>query len=150
MGRGLNVNWESNKFVGSFIGATLVGGKAFPFVFQGKHVEVNPLSVGALEILGSAVGEQHPDSTSELTNQMLLLSVCPFAFLASTTFVLRFGVEFQAKYEEAERLYQRSVAIREYYFGPDYPAVATTLNDWATLLASQVRGMRRRCFVEKR
>ncbi|CAM9165046.1 unnamed protein product [Ectocarpus sp. 8 AP-2014] len=89
---------------------------ALPFVFQSKHVEADPLSVGTLEILGSAVGEEYPDSTAELTNRMLLLS---------------------AKYEEAERLYQRSVAIREYYFGPDYPAVATTLNDWATLLASQ-------------
>ena len=50
----------------------------------------------------------------------------------------------QGKYAEAEPLLARSQAIREKVLGPEHPGVATTLNDQAVLLESQVRA--RRCF----
>ena len=40
----------------------------------------------------------------------------------------------QGKYEEAEPLYKRSLAIREKVFGEDHPSVATTLNNLGSLL----------------
>ncbi|CAN0192932.1 unnamed protein product, partial [Ectocarpus sp. 12 AP-2014] len=46
---------------------------------------------------------------------------------------------FQGKYEEAEPLYKRSLAIDEKVYGPDHPEVATDLNNWAALLEAQVR-----------
>ena len=46
---------------------------------------------------------------------------------------------FQGKYEEAEPLYRRSLAIDEKVYGPDHPSVATDLNNWALLLEAQVR-----------
>lgn len=44
----------------------------------------------------------------------------------------------QGKYEKAESLYDRSLAIREKTLGPDHPAVATVLNNQAGLLNKQV------------
>ncbi|CAM9854520.1 unnamed protein product, partial [Ectocarpus fasciculatus] len=75
-------------------------------------------TLGPMKFRIQPLGEEHPDSASGLTNRMLLLS-------------------FQGKYEDAEPLYQRSVAIREKALGPDHPAVATALNNWAALLTSQ-------------
>ncbi|MCH8267055.1 MAG: tetratricopeptide repeat protein [Acidobacteria bacterium] len=40
----------------------------------------------------------------------------------------------QGKYEEAEPLYQRSLAIDEKALGPEHPKVATTLENYADLL----------------
>ena len=42
-------------------------------------------------------------------------------------------------YEEAEPLYQRSLAIKEKALGPDHPSVAITLNNLAGLYQSQGR-----------
>ena len=56
-----------------------------------------------------------------------------------TIFSLSLPVTFQGKYEEAEPLYRRSLAIREKVYGPDHPAVARGLNNWAALLETQVR-----------
>ena len=44
----------------------------------------------------------------------------------------------QGKLEEAEPLYTRSLAIREKALGPDHPAVATSLNNKASLLQDMV------------
>ncbi|CAN0531485.1 unnamed protein product, partial [Scytosiphon promiscuus] len=44
----------------------------------------------------------------------------------------------QGKYSEAESLYKRSLATEEKILGPSHPAVATTLCNWAVLLAHQV------------
>ncbi|CAN0588611.1 unnamed protein product, partial [Ectocarpus sp. 12 AP-2014] len=44
---------------------------------------------------------------------------------------------FQGKYEEAEPLYVRSLAIREKVLDPDHPDVALSLNNWAGLLTVQ-------------
>lgn len=51
--------------------------------------------------------------------------------------------QFQGKYEKAETLYVRALAIWEKAYGPDHPVVATDLNNWALLLVSQVRTSRR-------
>ena len=44
----------------------------------------------------------------------------------------------QGKYDDAEPLYKRALTIREEVLGPDHPKVASSLNNLATLLASQV------------
>ena len=48
----------------------------------------------------------------------------------------------QGKFAEAERLYERSQAIREKVLGPDHPHVAGSLNNRAALLRAQVRAVR--------
>ena len=44
----------------------------------------------------------------------------------------------QGKYEDAEPLYERSLAILEETLGPRHPHVASSLNNLAGLLKSQV------------
>ncbi len=41
------------------------------------------------------------------------------------------------KYDEAEPLYRRALAIREKALGPQHPDTATSINNLAGLLASQ-------------
>ncbi len=43
----------------------------------------------------------------------------------------------QGKYDQAEPLYRRSLAIREKALGPDHPDVATSLNNLAALYKTQ-------------
>jgi tetratricopeptide (TPR) repeat protein len=43
----------------------------------------------------------------------------------------------KGKYDEAELLYRRALAIREKVLGPDHPDVAASLNNLATLLDKQ-------------
>jgi tetratricopeptide (TPR) repeat protein len=45
----------------------------------------------------------------------------------------------RALFAEAEPLYQRALAIREKEFGPEHPAVTTSLNNLAELYRSQGR-----------
>ena len=45
----------------------------------------------------------------------------------------------QGKYDYAEPLYERSLAIREKALGPEHPDVAQSLNNLAGLLRAQVR-----------
>ncbi|CAN0443626.1 unnamed protein product, partial [Ectocarpus sp. 12 AP-2014] len=52
-------------------------------------------------------------------------------------FVISLLVTFQGKYEEAESLYARSLAIYEKAYGPDHPGVATGFNNLAGLLCRQ-------------
>ena len=51
---------------------------------------------------------------------------------------LAYFTVFQGKYQEAGPCVKRSLAIRETIFGPDHPAVAESLNDWAGVLIKQV------------
>ena len=44
----------------------------------------------------------------------------------------------QGKYDDAEPLYKRALAIGEETLGPRHPYVASSLNNLATLLDSQV------------
>ncbi|CAN0037961.1 unnamed protein product, partial [Ectocarpus sp. 12 AP-2014] len=48
----------------------------------------------------------------------------------------------QGKYEEADPLYLRSLAIYENAYGPHHPDVAIGLNNRAGLLKSKVRALR--------
>ena len=45
-----------------------------------------------------------------------------------------------AKYDEAEPLFQRALAIREKALGPDHPNVALSLENYAALLRETGRG----------
>ena len=63
-------------------------------------------------------------------------SCCLFTF-PSTLFVT-----FQGNYDEAGKLYERSLAIREKALGPNHPDVAESLNNTARLLKAQVRAVR--------
>ena len=56
------------------------------------------------------------------------------AFLTATTHLL----SMQGKYEEAQRLYERLLAIREKVLGPDHPEIAARLNSLTGLLKNQV------------
>ena len=49
-----------------------------------------------------------------------------------------FFVANQGKYDDAEPLYKRALAIREETLGPRHPDVAGSLNNLALLLHSQV------------
>lgn len=60
----------------------------------------------------------------------------------------------QRKFQDAEPLYERSLAIDEKVYGPDHPEVATDLNNWAALYEVQVRakmyffgGLHMRCWI---
>jgi tetratricopeptide (TPR) repeat protein len=45
----------------------------------------------------------------------------------------------QERYDEAEALYKRALAIREKALGPEHPDVAMLLSDWATSYEAQGR-----------
>ncbi|CAN0239285.1 unnamed protein product, partial [Laminaria digitata] len=45
----------------------------------------------------------------------------------------------QGKYDEAEALVKRALAIDEKVFGRDHPNIASHLNTWAGVLKKQVR-----------
>lgn len=45
----------------------------------------------------------------------------------------------QGKYDEADPLYLRAIAITEKALGPDHPSLAESLNNRAELLTAQVR-----------
>ena len=45
----------------------------------------------------------------------------------------------QGRLDEADPLYERSLAIHEKVLGPDHPDVAMVLNNQANLLIAQVR-----------
>lgn len=46
---------------------------------------------------------------------------------------------YKGKYEDGDILYQRALAIKKKVYGQDHPEVASTLNNRALLLKSQVR-----------
>ena len=48
------------------------------------------------------------------------------------------GLANQGKYDDAEPLYKRALVIREETLSPRHPDVATSLNNLASLLNSQV------------
>ncbi|MEB3282505.1 MAG: tetratricopeptide repeat protein [Lyngbya sp.] len=54
-----------------------------------------------------------------------------------------FQLRQPGRYSEAERLIQRSLAIREKARGTEHPDVAQSLNNWAGLYASQERRRRK-------
>ena len=54
----------------------------------------------------------------------------------------------QGNYAKAEPLYERSLALKEKALGPEHPSMATTLNNLAVLMKSQVRTSFSRTFLE--
>lgn len=52
----------------------------------------------------------------------------------------------QGKYDQAEPLFKRSLAIREKALGSEHPDVASSLNDLAVLLNRHVRYISRKCL----
>lgn len=50
-------------------------------------------------------------------------------------------VTFQGKYDEADPLYGRSLALREKALGPNHPMVAQSLTNRARLLDREVRAI---------
>lgn len=56
----------------------------------------------------------------------------------------------QGKYDEAMRIYDQCLAIREKAFGPSHQCVATTLNSMASLLYHQVNGSIACCLANDR
>lgn len=56
-----------------------------------------------------------------------------------TKFLLQsYTIYFQGKYEEADPLCRRALAINEAVLGPQHPRVASALNNWAELSKAQV------------
>ena len=53
-------------------------------------------------------------------------------------FNITFFLANQGKYDDAEPLYKRALTIREETLGPRHPYVASSLNNLASLLQSQV------------
>ena len=74
--------------------------------------------IGNGKIVNRFLGKDHPDVATSLNNLAELYRV-------------------QGKYDQAEPLYQRSLAIREKTLGKDYPDVATSLNNSAVLYHAQ-------------
>jgi tetratricopeptide (TPR) repeat protein len=87
-------------------------------VETGKYQEAEPLLKRSTEISEKALGKDHPNVTTYMSN---------LAFLYYT----------QSKYAEAEPLLKRSLEIREKAMGKDHPDVAQSLNNLAELYRAQ-------------
>ena len=73
-----------------------------------------------MAIIEKALGPNHPDVATSLSNLSLLY-------------------DRQGRYADAELLYKRSLGIRETALGPNHPAVALSLNNLAYLYQEQGR-----------
>lgn len=130
---GERVGYWWNFFLG--INNALLG-RAYP-----KRCTVSELRDTA--IVQNTLSPDHPRLVTQLINRpALLCTVSAPIQRHHTDFVLFFLVTFQGKYEEAEPLHVRSLAIREKVLGPDDPEIATSLKATAALLQSQVRAIR--------
>jgi tetratricopeptide (TPR) repeat protein len=79
---------------------------------------VEPLYQRTLGILEKALGPEHPDVATSLSNLALLY-------------------DDQGKYAQAEPLFHRALAIDEKALGPNHPGVVTDLNNLAALYCEQ-------------
>lgn len=99
--------------------------------------------LGTFELSGlkkPSLGTGHPALATRLTNPAELWARIPeYIWRHHTNLALPFAVTFQAKYDEAKALCVRSLAMYEKVYGPDHPAVATGLNNWAGVLKRQAR-----------
>lgn len=89
----------------------------------------------------STCGRVAQKSRAWLLKRILLRS-SRFDFLSPIYDITALSAEFQGKYAEAERLYERCQAIEEKVLGPEHPSLATTLHNRASLLKAQVRAIR--------
>ncbi|CAM9212844.1 unnamed protein product, partial [Ectocarpus sp. 8 AP-2014] len=122
---------------------TMLNNRAGLLENQAKYEEAEPLYERCLAISEKSLGPDHPEVATILNNRAGLLRAQLVSSQTSSGRGQRFESrrsEFflqEGKYEEAEPLYIRSLAIDEKVYGPDHPKVATSLNDWARLLESQ-------------
>ena len=86
---------------------------------QGKYLEAEGLFVTALDV-AERFGPEDPRLATSLNNLALLY-------------------KSQGRYEAAEPLHKRALAIKEKALGPDHPDVATSLNNLAGLYRAQGR-----------
>ncbi|MFQ5662850.1 MAG: tetratricopeptide repeat protein [Terriglobia bacterium] len=86
---------------------------------QADYAEAEKLLLAALQE-AEKFGEQDPRFAASLNNLAELYRA-------------------QGKYEQAELLHQRALAIAEKALGPEHPAVATTLENYAALLRKMGR-----------
>ncbi|CAN0234238.1 unnamed protein product [Scytosiphon promiscuus] len=95
----------------------------------------------ALMALWQSVEDMSGDKQLEVSTYGVKLKALegsePMESVAYTNWAAGRLFELQGKFEEAEPLYKRSLAIDEKVYGPDHPEVATDLNNWAGLLESQ-------------
>ena len=87
---------------------------------QGRYAEAEPLFKRSLAIWEKALGPEHPDVATSLSNLGVLIGM-------------------QGRYADAEPLLKRSLAIREKILGPDHRDVAGSLNNLATQYGEQGR-----------
>lgn len=100
---------------------------------QGKYDEAKQLIERSLRIQETNLGEHHPDVAHSLNN---------LANLLSDHVIMSFGMvslaRMQGKYDEAKPLYERSLRIQESIRDEHHLDIASSLNNLATTLKSQV------------
>lgn len=112
-----------------------------PFLPLAKYAETK-LYERCQTIQEKALGPEHPSLAAMRSKWAGLLPiVCSRrSILALTALLSRFPcIVYQDKYDEAESLYVRAIAIGEKVRGPDHPDLAMFLNNRAALLKDQVR-----------
>ena len=98
---------------------------------QGQYADAAALLERATAIDQAAGGPQHPDFARDLDAQALNL-------FRIGTLATEAG-QRQQKFDQAESLYRRSLAIREKVYGPDHPTAISTLSGLAELVHAQHR-----------
>ncbi|CAM9324990.1 unnamed protein product [Ectocarpus sp. 13 AM-2016] len=133
---------------------------------QGEYDKAEPLYVRSLAISERVYGPDHPVVAVCLNNLAALLcrqtgsryersqvdmregararapeygpvDQQPGGDVGCVFSALSISITFQGKYDEAESLYVRTLAILEKIYDPDHPDVATGLNNWAQFLRDQ-------------
>lgn len=120
-------------------------------MFQGKYEQADRLYIQAIEILERALGPDHPQVATGLSNRAGLLksqvrAVRNVQFMGGSNLMVDSVVlggrlpdiqptSFAGEYDEAGPWYERSFVIGEKVLGADHPAVAIALNSWAGLLS---------------
>ena len=116
------------------------------YLSQGKYDEAEPLYRESLDIRRKVYGNDHPSVATGLNNLALLLqkqvSRKIVQILAQQPNAVFENADhfylLQGKYDEAEPLYCEALAIDRKVSGDEHPNVATSLNNLASLLESQV------------
>ena len=88
--------------------------------FRTDYGDAEPLHKRALAIREKALGRDHPDVATTLSDLAVLYQA-------------------QGRYANAEPIYKRSLAISEKALGRDHPSVATTLHNLAAVYRAQGR-----------
>ncbi|HEY3135428.1 MAG TPA: tetratricopeptide repeat protein [Blastocatellia bacterium] len=126
----------------------------------GTQVETEQLFREVLRIRDNALGRDHPDTASAASDlaffylkqgklkpaeenfveALKIQEALPYSpALATTLYGLARSFRDQGRYDEAEPLFKRALAIQEKAI-PDHPDLIETLNDYADLLRKMNRG----------